>query len=313
MRMLEDATAIYKIARAPSRRVFYVDVGQLSKTNAESYMRGLMNNFKNKAVYDANTGSIKDNAHHMSMLEDIWLPRRDGGRGTEVSTLDTANGFSDMDEVLYFRNKLYKSLHIPVSRLEEGATFGLGRSSEINRDEVKFSKFITKLRKKFSYLFMDILYTQLIIKKIITDADWASIKNEITFDYNQDSYFSELKESEIFASRVEQLESINEYVGRYWSVAYIRKNILKQTEEEIEEIDKEIAEELKDGEINDYVEGEAAAKGVGEFGEEDEEAPAPKEEAPKPKEEEAPKPKEEEAPKPKDDEKPNEEDKEEEK
>jgi len=289
MRMLEDATAIYKIARAPSRRVFYVDVGQLSKTNAESYMRGLMNNFKNKAVYDANTGSVKNNAHHLSMLEDIWLPRRDGGRGTEVSTLDTANGFSDMDEVLYFRNKLYKALHIPVSRLDEGATFGLGRSSEITRDEVKFGKFITKLRKKFSYLFMDILYTQLIIKKIITDADWASIKNEITFDYNQDSYFSELKESEIFSGRVEQLESINDYVGRYWSVAYIRKNILKQTEEEIEEIDKEIAEELKAGEINDYVEAEANANGTGDFGEEevdDKEAPvAP---APKPKDEEKP-------------------------
>lgn len=274
LRMLEDATAIYKIARAPSRRVFYVDVGQLSKTNAEQYMRGLMNNFKNKAVYDANTGEIKNNTHHMSMLEDIWLPRRDGGRGTEVSTLDTANGFSEMDEVLYFRNKLYKALHIPVSRLEEGATFGLGRSSEINRDEVKFAKFVTKLRKKFSYVFMDILYTQLIIKKIITDSDWAAIKNDVTFDYNQDSYFSELKESEILTSRIEQLELINDYVGKYWSIEYVRRNILKQSEEDIEEIDKQIAQEEKDGLLDD----------AGEDEEFDEPAPKPKPK-PAPKEE----------------------------
>lgn len=279
LRMLEDATAIYKIARAPSRRVFYVDVGQLSKSNAEQYMRGLMNNFKNKAVYDANTGAIKNNAHHLSMLEDIWLPRREGGRGTEVSTLDSANGFSEMDEVIYFRNKLFKSLHIPISRLEEGATFNLGRSSEINRDEVKFSKFITKLRKKFSYIFMDILYTQLIIKKILTDADWAGIKNDITFDYNQDSYFTELKESEILTGRVEQLEAINEYVGKYWSIEWVRKNVLKQSEEEIEEIDKQITQEEKDGLIDDEEEED-------DFESPAPAAPAPKKPEPKPAEEE---------------------------
>jgi len=281
MRMLEDATAIHKIARAPSRRVFYVDVGQLSKGNAEQYMRGLMNNFKNKAVYDATTGSIKNNAHHMSMLEDIWLPRREGGRGTEVSTLDGASGFGDMEEVLYFRNKLYKALHIPLSRLEDGSTFGLGRSNEINRDEVKFAKFITKLRKKFSYMFLDILYTQLIIKKIITSADWAAIKNDVTFDFNQDSHFSELKDTEVMAGRLEQLESMNEYIGRYWSIAYIRKNILKQSEEEIEQIDKEIEEELKAGDASEYMDREAVDMGMGEEPEEDaapaeEEKPAPK-------------------------------------
>ena len=296
MMMLEDATAIYKIARAPSRRVFYVDVGQLSKTNAEQYMRGLMNNFKNKAVYDANTGAVKNNAHHMSMLEDIWLPRKDG-RNTEVSTLDGANGFSDMDEVIYFKNKLYRALNIPASRLEEGATFSLGRSSEISRDEVKFGKFITKLRKKFSYVFMDILYTQLIIKKILTSADWAAIKNDVTFDYNQDSYFAELKDTEILNGRLEQLESMNDYIGRYWSKAYIRKNILKQSEEEIVEIDKEIEEELKNEEISDYMDREAAEMG----GEE----PPVEGEAPTPDEEAAPvPPKKEEEPAPKDDEEP---------
>lgn len=276
VRMLEDATAIYKIARAPSRRVFYVDVGQLSKTNAEQYMRGLMNNYKNKSVYDASTGKIKNDTHHISMLEDIWLPRSEG-KTTEVTTLDAVNGFSDMDEVLYFRSKLFKSLHLPASRLEDGAVFGMGRSSEINRDEVKFAKFITKLRKKFSYLFMDILYTQLILKKIITEQDWAEIKNDVTFDYNQDSHFAELKESEILTGRLEQLEAMNDYVGRYWSKEWIRKNVLKQSDEEIKNIDKQIDQELKDGEINDYVEAEAMQNGMGEEPSEEGEEPEPEE------------------------------------
>lgn len=255
--MLEDATVIHKIARAPSRRAFYVDVAGLSKTNAEQYMRGLMNNYKNKTVYDATTGTIKNNTHHMSILEDIWLPRREG-RGTEVTVLEGATGFDSMEQIIYFRAKLYKALNIPASRLEEGSTFGLGRSSEINRDEVKFAKFITKLRKKFSYIFMDILYTQLILKKIITSADWSEIKNDITFNFNQDSHFAELKDSEVMAGRLEQLESMNEYIGRYWSIDYIRKNVLKQSEEEIEEIDKAIKKEEGDGDASSYMDREGA-------------------------------------------------------
>ena len=249
LNMLEDATAIYKIARAPSRRVFYVDVGQLSKTNAESHMRSIMNSFKNKSTYDSTTGKIKTDGNTLSMLEDIWLPRRDG-KATEVSTLDTANGFSEMDEVEYFKRKKFKALHVPLSRLQEGATFGLGRSNEVERDEVKFNKFVTKLRKKFSHMFIDILRTQLILKKIITEEDWDELKNTLTFNYNQDSYFAELKETEILTSRIDQAESIKDLVGRYYSDSYVRKNVLKQTDDEIKEIDKDNEQARKDGTLD---------------------------------------------------------------
>lgn len=260
---LEDATIIYKLARAPSRRVFYVDVGNLPKSSAEQYMRGIMNSFRNKMVYDSTTGELKEEKNHMSMLEDIWLPRREGSRGTEVSTLDGTNGFSDMDEVLYFRNKLFRSLQIPPSRIEQGAQFNLGRSSEITRDEVKFNKYIGKLRKKFSEMFRDLLKTQLLLKKVITEDDWHDIKQQINFEFNSDSFFYELKESEILSSRLEQLERVDPFVGKYFTVEQVQANILKRSEEEIKKFDDQINKERKEGKFDDDEDGEQGNFGGG--------------------------------------------------
>jgi len=251
LNMLEDATAIYKIARAPSRRVFYVDIGNLPKSQAEQYMRGIMNNYKNKMVYDSSTGEMKEQRNHMSMLEDIWLPRREGSRGTEVSTLDGASGFSEMDEVIYFKNKLFRALQIPKSRIEEGAQFNVGRSSEISRDEVKFNKYVGKLRKKFSELLRDILKTQLLLKKVITYDDWHEIKNSINFDFNTDSYFAELKETEILTSRLEVLAEIDQYVGKYYSLLDVKRDVLKQSDEQIKETQDQINKEEEEGLIGD--------------------------------------------------------------
>ncbi len=250
LRMMEDSLVIYRISRAPERRIFYIDVGNLPKGKAEEYLRGIMNQYRNKLVYDAKTGDIKDDRKHMSMLEDFFLPRREGGRGTEITTLPGGENLGQIDDIVYFQKKLYKSLNVPMNRLEQEAQFSLGRSSEITRDEVKFKKFIDRLRKRFSDLFMQLLKTQLLLKGIITEGDWNEWKESIAFNYIEDNYFSELKQSEMLRERFEMLGNLDEYVGKYISNEWIRKNILRQTDDEIEEIQKQIDQETKDGENN---------------------------------------------------------------
>ena len=246
LRMMEDSLVIYRISRAPERRIFYIDVGNLPKGKAEEYLKNIMNQYRNKLVYDASTGEIKDDKKHMSMLEDFFLPRREGGRGTEISTLPGGENLGSIEDIVYFQKKLYKALNVPLNRLEQEAQFTLGRSTEISRDEVKFKKFVDRLRKRFSDLFMQALRTQLLLKKIITKQDWDSFKEEIVFDFIEDNYFSELKESEMIRERFEMLATLDEYVGKYVSNEWIRKQILKQSDDEIEEIDKQIDSETED-------------------------------------------------------------------
>ena len=255
LRMMEDSLVIYRISRAPERRIFYIDVGNLPKGKAEEYLRGIMNQYRNKLVYDATTGDIKDDKKHMSMLEDFFLPRREGGRGTEITTLPGGENLGQIDDIVYFQKKLYKSLNVPVDRLEQEAQFSLGRSTEITRDEVKFKKFIDRLRKRFSDLFMQLLKTQLLLKGIITESDWKDWKENISFDYIEDNYFSELKQSEMLRERFDMLSNLDEYVGKYISNEWIRKNVLRQTDDEIEEIQKQIDAEAKSGE-NDTPDGD---------------------------------------------------------
>tara|TARA_Y100001938_G_scaffold149847_1_gene238263 strand:- start:465 stop:1973 length:1509 start_codon:yes stop_codon:yes gene_type:complete len=251
LRMIEDSVVIYRISRAPERRVFYVDVGNLPKNKAEQYLKGLMNQYRNKLVYDASTGEIKDDKKHMNMLEDYWLPRREGGRGTEISTLDGGQNLGEMEDVQYFQKKLFRALNIPTSRLEAENGFNMGRSAEITRDEVRFFKFIQRLRDKFSDLFMDLLKTQLILKGIITADDWKEIGQNAFIEYATDSYFTELKESEILKERMEVLREVNEYIGKYYSIDWVRKNILKFNETEIKEMDNDMAKEKEDGLYNE--------------------------------------------------------------
>ena len=248
LRMMEDSLVIYRISRAPERRIFYIDVGNLPKGKAEEYLRGIMNQYRNKLVYDAKTGDIKDDRKHMSMLEDFFLPRREGGRGTEITTLPGGENLGQIDDIIYFQKKLYKSLNVPVNRLEQEAQYSLGRTTEITRDEVKFKKFIDRLRKRFSDLFMQLLKTQLLLKGIITKEDWKSWKETITFDYIEDNYFSELKQSEMIRERFDMLSSLDEHIGRFISNEWVRKNVLRFNDEEIEEIQKQIDQESKDGE-----------------------------------------------------------------
>ena len=255
LRMMEDSLVIYRISRAPERRIFYIDVGNLPKGKAEEYLRGIMNQYRNKLVYDAKTGDIKDDRKHMSMLEDFFLPRREGGRGTEITTLPGGENLGQIDDIIYFQKKLYKSLNVPVNRLEQEAQYSLGRTTEITRDEVKFKKFIDRLRKRFSDLFMQLLKTQLLLKGIITEADWKEWKESIVFNFIEDNYFSELKQSEMLRERFDMLSSLDEYVGKYISNEWIRKNVLRQTEDEIEEIQKQIDQENKAGE-NEPPDGE---------------------------------------------------------
>ena len=255
LRMMEDSLVIYRISRAPERRIFYIDVGNLPKGKAEEYLRGIMNQYRNKLVYDAKTGDIKDDKKHMSMMEDFFLPRREGGRGTEITTLPGGENLGQIDDIVYFQKKLYKSLNVPVDRLEQEAQFSLGRSTEITRDEVKFKKFIDRLRKRFSDLFMQLLKTQLLLKGIITESDWKDWKENISFDYIEDNYFSELKQSEMLRERFDMLSNLDEYVGKYISNEWIRKNVLRQTDDEIEEIQKQIDAEAKSGE-NDTPDGD---------------------------------------------------------
>jgi hypothetical protein len=259
LRMLEDAMVIYRITRAPERRVFYIDVGNLPKTKAEQYLRNIMNKFKNKMVYDATTGKVKDGKNTMSMMEDFWLPRKEGGRGTEVTTLPGGQNLGDMDDVMYFQKKVYQSLHVPPSRMETEQTWGFSRGGEISRDEIKFTKFVTKLRKKFSDLFYTLLRTQLISKGIISNDEWEDYKQNIDFIFSDDGYFSEIKKLEMIRERVEILDTISssEMVGRYYSVEWVRKNILMQTDDEIKAMDAVMAKEKEatptdeDGESED--------------------------------------------------------------
>ena len=252
LKMLEDATVIYRISRAPERRIFYVDVGNLPKVKAEQYLSGIMSKFKNKVVYDTETGEVRDDRKHMSMLEDFWLPRREGGRGTEITTLPGGTNLGEIEDIIYFKKKLYKALGVPVSRLEPEGSFSLGRATEISRDEVKFGKFVNRLRYRFTSLFDDLLGKQLQLKGIISKDDWEVIKTLVEYKFRQDSHFSELKHTEIMRERLEIAQTMDEYVGKYYSKDWLRKNILNQTEEEIRLIDKEMANEIDSGEVDPF-------------------------------------------------------------
>ena len=243
LRMVEDATVIYRLSRAPERRVFYVDVGNMPTVKADQYLRDIMVKYRNKLVYDSTTGEIKDDRKHLSMLEDFWLPRREGSRGTEIQTLPGGMNLGELEDVKYFEKKLYKSLGVPVSRLESTQGFSLGRSTEITRDELKFNKFISRLRNKFSTLFDDLLRVQLVLKKICTEEEWNEFKEEIWYDFLKDNNFDELKESELLINRMQTLQMVDPYVGRYYSKLWVRKNILMQSEDDIEEIDQQIEQE----------------------------------------------------------------------
>ena len=251
LRMMEDSLVIYRISRAPERRIFYIDVGNLPKGKAEEYLTNIMNKYRNKMVYDASTGAVKDDRKHMSMLEDFFLPRREGGRGTEISTLPGGENLGQIDDILYFQKKLYRSLNVPMARLEQEAQFSLGRSTEITRDEVKFKKFIDRLRKRFSDVFMQVLKTQLLLKGVITKEDWSKFRQDIIFDFVEDNYFAELKESEMYRERFEMLSTLEDYVGKYVSDEWIRKKILRQSDIEIKELDKQINAEKAAGADDD--------------------------------------------------------------
>ena len=243
LRMMEDAVVIYRISRAPERRIFYIDVGNLPKMKAEQYLRDMMTKHKNRLTYDMTTGDVRDDRRHMSMTDDFWLPRREGGRGTEITTLPGGQNLGEMEDVLYFQKRLYKALNVPISRLESDTGFSLGRASEISRDEIKFGKFIRRLRARFSILFDKILEKQLILKGIIAPEEWAAIQSSLRYDYMVDNHFEELKESEMLQNRLQILRDIDEYKGEYFSKNWIRKKVLFMNEDEIEDIDKEIDDE----------------------------------------------------------------------
>ncbi len=250
LRMMEDSLVIYRISRAPERRIFYIDVGNLPKGKAEEYLSNIMNKYRNKMVYDASTGDVKDERKHMSMLEDFFLPRREGGRGTEITTLPGGENLGQIDDIIYFQKKLYRSLNVPIQRLEQEQQFTLGRATEISRDEVKFKKFIDRLRKRFSDVFLQALKTQLLLKGVITKADWQIWKEDIVFDFIEDNYFSELKENEMMRERFEMLATVDEYVGKYISNEWVRKKVLQFSDDEISKIAKEVESE-KDTEGDD--------------------------------------------------------------
>ena len=241
LRLIEDSLVIYRLARAPERRIFYIDVGNLPKIKAEQYLRSVMDKYKQKIIYNSSTGEVEDQKKQMSMLEDFWLPRRDGGRGTEITTLPSGQNLGEIEDIEYFRKKLYQSLNVPISRIEgtEQTAFNLGRASEINRDEIKFAKFIAKLRHRFSQMFVDLLRIQLILKGIIKEEDWFDIKDNLEFIWTKDSHFAELKNNEILRERMELLQMVDEYSGKFVSDEWIRKRILRMTDEEIEQINKD--------------------------------------------------------------------------
>ena len=247
LRMMEDSLVIYRLARAPERRIFYIDVGNLPKGKSEEYMKNIMSKYRNKLVYDANTGAIRDDRKHMSMLEDFWLPRREGGRGTEISTLPGGENLGQIDDIIYFQKRLYRSLNVPINRLEQESAFSLGRSTEITRDELKFQKFIDRLRSKFNHLFYNILHKQLVLKGIVAEEDWELWKNDILVEYVRDSQFKELKDAELLRERIQTLDMMQQYVGEYFSRDYVMKSVLFFDEEQSEEMFKTIEQETKDG------------------------------------------------------------------
>jgi len=251
LRMIEDSLVIYRLSRAPERRIFYIDVGNLPKVKAEQYLRDVMSRYRNKLVYDANTGEVRDDKKYMAMLEDFWLPRREGGRGTEITTLPGGQNLGEITDIEYFKKKLFKSLNVPISRIEGDGGFNMGRSSEILRDELKFSKFVGRLRKRFSHLFNDMLRTQLLLKNIITPEDWEVMSEHIQYDFLYDNHFSELKETELFNERMAAATAAEPYVGRYYSQDWVRRKLLRQTDEEILEQDKIMEKEIADGVIPD--------------------------------------------------------------
>ena len=246
LRMMEDSLVIYRLARAPERRMFYIDVGNMPRGKAEQYMKDIMARYRNKLVYDAKTGEIRDDRKHQSMIEDFWLPRREGGRGTEISTLPGGANLGEIDDIVYFQKRMYRSLNVPINRLEQEAQFSLGRSTEISRDELKFQKFIDRLRRRFAHLFYDILRKQLILKGIITQEDWDTMKNDIVVDYVRDNHFTELKDAELLREKLQTLDQISNYVGEYFSKEWIQKNVLHFTDEDIEQINKEITGETEE-------------------------------------------------------------------
>ncbi len=254
LRMIEDALVIYRLSRAPERRIFYIDVGNLPKIKAEQYLRDVMARYRNKLVYDSNTGEMRDDKKHMSMLEDFWLPRREGGRGTEITTLPGGQNLGELKDVEYFRKKLYNSLNLPPSRLtDDNKGFNLGKTTEVLRDEIKFTKFIGRLRKRFSELFQDILKTQLILKGVIAPEDWDDMKEHIQYDYLFDNHFNELKELEMSNMRMQTVTQMDPFVGKYYSIEHVRRNILGQTDKDYKEMDKQIKAEIEAGLVMDPI------------------------------------------------------------
>ena len=252
--MIEDSLVIYRISRAPERRIFYIDVGNLPKVKAEQYLREVMSRYRNKLVYDANTGEIRDDRKYMSMLEDFWLPRREGGRGTEITTLPGGQNLGELTDIQYFQTKLYKALNVPAGRLDSESTFNIGRSSEIMRDELKFTKFVGKLRKKFSEMFQDILKTQLILKGVITPEDWDEMKEHIQYDYLYDNHFTELKNIEMLNEKINLITAMEPFMGKYFSTEYVRTQILGQSEVEKRELDDQMADDISSGKVIDPLE-----------------------------------------------------------
>ena len=276
LRMIEDSLVIYRLSRAPERRIFYIDVGNLPKVKAEQYLKEVMSRYRNKLVYDANTGEVRDDRKFMSMMEDFWLPRREGGRGTEITTLPGGQNLGELSDIEYFQKKLYRALGVPESRIATDGGFNLGRSSEILRDELKFAKFVGRLRKRFANMFNDMLRTQLVLKNIVTPEDWKQMEDHIQYDFIYDNQFAELKESELMEGRLGMLATIEPYIGKYYSTEYVRKRVLRQTDMEIEEIDTQIEDEIQKGIIPDPSqidpitgeplpqEGDPAMEGMGE-------------------------------------------------
>ncbi len=246
LRMTENAQVIYRLARAPERRIFYIDVGNMPKAKAEQHLKDIMDRYRNKMVYDANSGTLTNSSDQMSMMEDFWLPRREGGKGTEITTLPAGTNLADIDDIIYFQKKLFKSLNVPVSRLDSESSYTFGSGSEVTRDEVKFSKFIAKIRRKFSNVFDDLLRTQLILKGVISESEWDKLKEVLSYRFTEDNYYAELKDSEIMRERISTLEALEPYIGKFFSNDYVRKVILKQTDEDILDINSKIKKEIKD-------------------------------------------------------------------
>jgi hypothetical protein len=265
LKMMEDALVIYRLARAPERRIFYIDVGNLPKIKAEQYLKDIMARYRNKIVYDSNTGEIRDDRKFMSLLEDFWLPRREGGKGTEITTLQGGENLGQIDDINYFQNKLYQALNVPLSRMQSQQGISFGRATEITRDELKFAKFVSRLRKKFNMLFNDILKTQLILKGVLTEKDWDSIQEKIQYKYAQDQYFDEMKSAENYRNQLDLLNMVNPYVGTYFSKNFVMKNVLRMSEDDIKQMKKEIESEPPPQPVDSNVQQDQPGMGPGGF------------------------------------------------